>query len=199
MVHDLTAENLSRLPKENIELEANSASSRDKDSHERQIERAEEDGHLEDKDVPALTISLPKFSVIIGPDHTQADTQAEMLAGLHTDRSADPPVGTPADLSAVLGTISGPCPPLPPHITPENEADNAYGIGATYAALFQLQTPVRSEIGSVLDDTMRREAAMDYAVFRPNLERIKRTRLSDTGATVLKTIRKRKRESKDTD
>jgi hypothetical protein len=188
-------------------LEANIASSRDGDFHERQIESTQEEGHLKTEHDSALTISLQQYSVILGRDHTQVETQAEMLTGIQMDVSADPRTSIPADLRTVLEPNSRRDSQPSPEIKVDEEADDTRHTEGAYAIAYQLGTPGMIQFDYGLCDAMRREAALDDAIFRPSLRPMKRTalnerRLAGEDATIVsvhRTIRKRKRENKATD
>lgn len=211
VAREVTAKTLSCLPSEHDMLQASIASSKDGDFHERQVGCAQEGTHLTAKHASALTLSVQQYSDVIERNHTQVDPLTEILVGLQADRKDDePPTGIPADLHADLEADCRPCPSAPPEIKVDDEADEAAftdQVEGAYATAYQMRAPGTFQLETGIRDTMRREAAMDDAIFRPNLRTMGRIMLSERQVggqgipvvSVHKNIRKRKRESKDTD
>jgi hypothetical protein len=201
---ELTAETLSQIPKGYDVPKAGSASE-DGGSNGRQIRRPQEGEHSTIKHAAALTLSMLRRSDTIGRVATLVDTQPEILTGLQTYMKADPPADIPADVRADIE---------PDHhsrtlATPIVEIDEEYTnehVQEAYATAYQLRPPGTAQLEPGVADSMRREAAMDDALFRPNLWRmrsraINRSRNEEGGARVIsrKPVRKRKRETKGSD
>jgi hypothetical protein len=189
-------------------LEASTASLKDGDFHERHVRHPQEEEHLSKKRVSAITVSLQRCSDIISRDHTQVDPQAEMLVGLQMHMKADPPAGFPADLRADLGSKPRETPLAAPEIAIDDHADDDSfedHIEGAYATAYQMRAAGTTRLESGVADTMRREAAMDDAIFRPNMrltmliERRGTGESVGSGTAVRRDVRKRKRELKDTD
>ena len=204
MPHKITAEILSCIPIGYNKLEASVASSSGADFLERQVKRDQEEEHLNTKHASAVAVSLQQYFDIIGQDHTQVDLQAEMLVGLQMHMEADPPTGTPADLRADLAPSCRPGSPAVPAIAVDDDYDDT--TFAAYATAYQLRPPGTTQLDSGVRNTMRREAAMDDAIFQPLRLTSRKTLIErriateDAGAvTVHRNVRKRKRETKDTD
>ena len=188
---------------------ADTNSPTDQGFHERQIERLEEDNHLNAEHAAAITLSVQRWCDIIAQDHIQVDAQADMLLGLQMHMTANPAPGTPADLRADLEPNHQPDPRIPPGVEPDDEAsDDPYyaNLQEAYAMAYQLQVPGTERLGFVVADTMRREAAMDDAIFRPNRLRSRSAMLIENrraeecvgAVAVQRFVRKRRREEKDT-
>jgi hypothetical protein len=170
-VHQITAEALSWLPKTHSTFHADTDSPTDQGFHERQIERLEEDNHLNAEHAAAITLSVQRWCDIIAQDHIQVDAQADMLLGLQMHMTANPAPGIPADLRADLEPNHQPDPRIPPSMEPDDEASDYppyANLQDAYATAYQLRVPGTEQLGFVVADTMRREAAMDDAIFRPN-------------------------------
>jgi hypothetical protein len=208
-VHQITAEALSRLPKMHNTFHADTNSPTDQAFHERQIERLEEDNHPNAEHAAAITLSVQRWCDIIAQDHIQVDAQADMLLGLQMHMTANPAPGTPADLRADLEPNHQPDPRIPPGVELDDEASDEpfyANLQDAYATAYQLRVPGTDRLGFVVADTMRREAAMDNAIFRPNrlwsrsAMLIENRRAGDcVGAVaVQRPVRKRRREEKDT-
>src|SRR5271155_1800406 len=143
-VHQITAEALSWLPKMHSTFHADTNSPTDQGFHERQIERLEEDNHLNAEHAAAITLSVQRWCDIIAQDHIQVDAQADMLLGLQMHMTANPAPGTPADLRADLEPNHQPDPRIPPGVEPDDEAsdDPFYAnLQDAYATAYQLQVP----------------------------------------------------------
>jgi hypothetical protein len=188
---------------------ADTNSPTDQGFHERQIERLEEDNHLGAGHAAAITLSVQRWCDIIAQDHIQVDAQADMLLGLQMHMTANPAPGTPADLRADLEPNHQPDPRISPDVEPDDEAgdDPFYAsLQDEYATAYQLQVPGMERLGFVVADTMRREAAMDDAIFRPNRLQSRRAILIENRrardcvgeVAVQRSVRKRRREEKDT-
>jgi hypothetical protein len=210
VAREVTAKTLSCLPGGHHMLQASIASSKDGDFHERQVGCAQEETHSTAKHVSALALSVQQYSDIIERNHTQVDPLIETLVGLQADMKDEPPTGIPADLHADLETDCRPCPSAPPEIKVDDEADDAGfadQVEGAYATAYQMRALGIFQLETGIRDTMRREAAMDDAIFRPNLRTMGRIMLSERQVggqdiavvSVHKNIRKRKRESKNTD
>jgi hypothetical protein len=208
-VHQVTAEALSWLPKMHSTFHADTNSPTDQGFHERQIERLEEDNHLNAEHAAAITLSVQRWCDIIAQDHIQVDAQADMLLGLQTHMTANPAHGTPVDLRADLEPKHQPDPRIPPGVEPDDEAsdDPFYAnLQDAYATAYQLQIPGMERLGFVVADTMRREAAMNDAIFRPNRLRSRSAILIENrragecvgAVAVQRSVRRRRREKKDT-
>ena len=210
MASEVTVETLSCLPRGYNSLDAGIASSTDGDFHERQVKRAQGEEYLNAKHVSAITVSVQQCSDIIGRDHVRISPQAEMLVGLQMHLKADPPAGIPADLRADLEPGYRPDSPASSAILIDDQLDDAPlidHIEGAYATAYQLRPQGTARLASGVAETMRREAAMDDAIFRPNLRLTRKMgpeRRWDgehvgTVASVRRNVRKRKRETKDTD
>ena len=202
--HQITAEALSRLPRMHSAFHADTNSLTDQGFHERQIECLEEDNHLNTEHA----LSVQQWCDTIVQDHIQVDAQADMLLGHQMHMTASPAPGTPADLRANLEPNYQPDPRIPPGVEVDDEADGEpfyANLQEAYAMAYQFRVPGMERLSFVIADTIRREAAMDDAIFRPN-------RLRSTSATLIenrragecvgavavqRTVRKRKREEKD--
>jgi hypothetical protein len=206
--HQITAEALSWLPKMHSTSHADTNSPADQAFHERQIERLEEDNHLNAEHAAAITLSVQRWCDIIAQDHIQVDAQADMLLGLQMHMTANPASGTPADLRADLEPNHQSDPRISPDVEPDDDASDdpfSANLQEAYATAYQLRVP-GTELGFAVADTMRREAAMDDAIFRPNRLRSTSAMLIENrraeecvgAVAVQRTVRKRKREEKDT-
>jgi hypothetical protein len=200
--HGITAETVSRIPMGYNKTEESIASSTGSDFLERQVKRDQQEEHLNTKHVSAITVSLQQYSDIIGLDHSQVDPQADMLVGLQMHMDANPPTGTLADLHVDLIPTSCPERPALPPIKVDDNDDATF---EAYATAYRLRPPGTTRLDSGVRNTMRQEAAFDDAIFQPlRLTSHKtvfnrRIAAEDVGAVaVLRTVRKRKRETKDT-
>ena len=201
---DLTAETLSHIPEGYDVLKADSAS-KDGGSNGRQSGRPQEGEHLAIKHAAALTLSMLRCSNIIGRVATPVDKQPKILTGLQTNTKADPPAGIPADVRADIEPDDHPRTLADPII----EIDEAYtdeNVQEAYATAYQLRSSGTAQLEPGVADSMRREAAMDDALFRPNLwqkrsRAINRPRDEENDARVIfrRPVRKRKRETKKSD
>lgn len=208
-VHQITAEALSWLAKLHNTFHADTNSPTDRGFHERQIERHEEDNYLNAEHAAAITLSVQRWCDIIAQDHIPVDAQADMLLGLQMHMTANPAPGTPTDLRADLERNHQPDPRIPPGVEPDDEAsgDPFYAnLQDAYATAYQLRVPGTERLGFVVADTMRREAAMDDAIFRPNRLQSRSVMLTENrragecvgAVAVQRSVRKRRREEKDT-
>jgi hypothetical protein len=211
--HDITTETRSPLPRASHMTPASILPSKDADFPERQLGCAPEEAHLNARHASGLTLSLQRDSDMVARCHAQVDPRTEVLVGLQPDMAVKPPVGIPAHLHADLDPDRPPRPPRPvasPEIKVDDEADEqsfADLVEGAYATAYRMRAPGTSQLESGIRDVMRREAAMDDAIFRPNLRAMGRIMLPErqvTGqdihvVTVHKNVRKRKRESKPTD
>lgn len=211
--HDITAETPSRLPRASHITPASTLASKDADFPETQLGCAQDETHLNARHASALTLSWQRYFDIVARCHAQVDPRAEALVGLQPDMAVKPPIGIPADLHADLDPDRPSRPPRPvasPEIKVDDEADEhsfADLVEGAYATAYQMRAPGISQLESGIRDVMRREAAMDDAIFRPNLRDLGRIMLSErqvagediTVVSVHKNVRKRKREHKYTD
>ena len=201
----LTAETLCQIPEGYDVLKTSSASSKDGGSNGRQSGRPQEGEHLAIKHAAALTLSMLRCSNIIGRVATPVDKQPKILTGLQTNTKADPPAGIPADVRADIEPDDHPRALAAPII----EIDEAYTdeyVQEAYATAYQLRSSGTTQLEPGVADSMRREAAMDDALFRPNLwqkrsRAINRPRDEENDARVIfrRPVRKRKRETKKSD
>jgi hypothetical protein len=200
---ELTTETLSQILEGNDVLKVGSASSKDGVFHGRQIRRPQEGEHLTIKHAAALTLSMLRCSDTMGRVATPVDKQPEIPTGLQTCVKADPPAGIPADVRADVEpdhhsrTLAAPIIEIDEEYTDEH-------VQEAYATAYQLRSPGTAQLEPEVADSMRREAAMDDALFRPNLWRIRssainRPRDEEGEARVIsrKAVRKRKRETKE--
>jgi hypothetical protein len=201
----LTTETLSQIPEGNDVLEAGSASSKDGGFHEGQIRRPQEGEHLTIKHAAALTLSMLRCSDTKSRVATPVDTQPEILTGLQTYMKADPPAGIPADVRADIEPDYHPRTLATPIVEIDEEYTNEH-VQEAYATAYQLRSPGVAQLEPGVADSMRREAAMDDALFRPNLWRMRsrainrlRNEEGDARAVSRKPVRKRKRETKESD
>jgi hypothetical protein len=188
---------------------ADTNSPADQGFHERQMERREQDNHLNAEHTAAMMLSVQRWCDIIAQHHIPVDQQADMLLGLQMHMTANPAPGTPADLSADLEPMHHPDADVPPGVEPDDEAsDGAFYVDLhdAYVTDYQLQVPGTERLGFAIAETMRREAAMNDAVFRPNrlpsrsamLIENRRARDCVGAVAVQRPVRKRRREEKDT-
>ena len=204
--HQLGAETLSRLPKGRSGLQLDTNSSTDQGFHERQVKCAYEESDLDILHVAGITALVQQCCDVIAQDHPRTDAQAEMLLGLQIYTKANPAPGIPADLHADLEPNQA---PSTPHISPVEIDDSVDElpinscIQDAYATAYRMRSLEMMLLTPVEAETMRREAAMDDAVFRPFrrsrtvLSESRRTREEVGAVVVQKQIRKRKREEKD--
>lgn len=200
-----TAETLSQIPEGYDVLKAGSASSKDGGSNERQIGRPQEGEHLAIKHAAALTLSMLRCSNTIGRVATPVDKQPEILTGLQTNTKADPPTGIPADVRADIEPDHHSRTLAAPIVEIDEEYTDEY-VQEAYATAYQLRSSGTTQLEPGVADSMRREAAMDDALFRPNLWRIRsrainrpRDEEDDTRVISRRPVRKRKRETKGSD
>ena len=202
---EVTAETLSQIPEGYDVLKAGSASSKDGGSNGRRIRRPQEGEHLAIKHAAALTLSMLRCSNIIGRVATPVDKQPEILTGLQTNTKANPPTGIPADVRADVEpdhhsrTLADPIVEIDEGYTDEH-------VQEAYAIAYQLRSSGTAQLEPGVADSMRREAAMDDALFRPNLWQIRSRAINrprdeehDARAISRRSIRKRKRETKESD
>jgi hypothetical protein len=200
---ELTAGTLSQIPEGYDVLKAGSASPKDGGFHGRQVRRPQEGEHLTVKHAAALTHSLLRCSDIMGRVATPVDKPPEILTGLQIYMKADPPAGIPADVRADIEPDQHSRSPVLPIV----EIDEGYTdehVQEAYATAYQLRSPGTAQLEPGVADSMRREAAMDDALFRPNLwpmrpRVISRPRNEENVLRVIsrKPVRKRKRETKE--
>ena len=206
-LHQVGVETLARLPKGRSALQLHTHSSTDEGFHERQVKCAQEGSDLDILHVAAIATLVQQCCDIIAQDHPRADAQAEMLLGLQIYMKGSPAPGIPADLHADLEPNQRPRTPCVLPLEIDDGADelpiNPY-IQEVYATAYQMRSVGTMPLNPVEAETMRREAAMDDAVFRPYrrsgmtvLSESRRTREVVGAVTVQKQIRKRKREGKD--
>lgn len=190
-------------------LETRIASSVEADFHERQVSCANEETHPTTKHASAITVSLQQCSDIISRRRPQVDPQADMLAGLQMHMKPNPPAAFPADLRADLDVNHRLDPPaLPPIPIDEHygDAEDNNPLESAYATAYQLRAPGVVKLDSEVAATMRREAAMDDAIFRPRFmlprtpaRELRRFGEYTNGPMIQRHVRKRKREEKDID
>lgn len=195
---------------------ASTLASKDADFPDRQLGGTRDEPHSNAGHASTLTLSVQRYSDIIARCHVQVDPRAEVLVGLQPDMAVKPPVGIPADLHADLDPDRPPRPPRPPRplaspeIKVDDEADEHFFadlVESAYATAYQMRVPGIAQLESGTRDVMRREAAMDDAIFRPNLRAMGRIMVPERQGTgqdihvvsVHKNIRKRKREPKPMD
>jgi hypothetical protein len=198
-----TTETLSRIPEGDDMLKAGNASSKDGGFHGRQIRRPQEGEHLTVEHNAALTLSLLRGSDVMARVATPVDGQPEILTGLQMPMEADSPAGIPADVRADIEPDQYSRTP----VSPVGEIDEGYtdeDVEEAYATAYQLRSPGAAQLEPGVADSMRREAAMDDALFRPNLWQIRsraigRPRDEEDNTRVISRgpIRQRKRETKD--
>jgi hypothetical protein len=116
---------------------------------------------------------------------------------------ADPPAGIPADVRADIEPDQHSRTPVSSIVEIE-EGYNDEHVQEAYATAYQLRSPGTAQLEPGVADSMRREAAMDDALFRPNLWQIRsrvigRPRDEEDDARVVsrRSVRKRKREKKE--
>lgn len=202
---ELTAETLSQIPEGYDVLKAGSTSSGYGGFHGRQVGRPQEGEHLTLRHAAALTHSLQRCSDIMGRVATPVDKKPEILTGLQMHMKADPPTGIPADVRADIEPDQRSRTSVPSIV----EIDERYTdehVQEAYATAYQLRSPGTAQLEPGVADSMRREAAMDDALFRPSLwqrrpRAIGRPRDEENDVRVMarRPIRKRKRETKESD
>jgi hypothetical protein len=201
---ELTAETLSQIPKGYDVPKAGSASE-DGGSNGRQIRRPQEGEHSAIKHAAALTLSMLRSSDIIGRVATRVDKQPEILTGLQTNTKADPPADIPADVCADIEPDNYPRTLAAPIVEIDEGYTDEY-VQEAYATAYQLRSSGTAQLEPGVADSMRREAAMDDALFRPNLWQIRsrvmnRPRDEEDNGRVIsrRPVRKRKRGTKESD
>jgi hypothetical protein len=200
---ELTAETPSQIPEGYDMLKAGSASPKDGSFHGRRVRRPQEGEHLTVKHAATLTHSLLQCSDIMGHVVTPIDKPPEMPTGLRMFMKADPPAGIPTDVRADIERDQHSRIPVPEIVEIDEEYTDEH-VQEAYATAYQLRSPGTAQLEPGVADSMRREAAMDDALFRPNLWQIRsrvidRPRNQGNGTRIIsrKPVRKRKRETKE--
>jgi hypothetical protein len=195
----LTTETLSQIPEGYDVLKAGSASPKDGG---RQARRPQEGEHLTVKHA-ALTHSLLRCSDIMGSVVTPVDKPPEVPTGLQMYTKADPPAGVLTDVRANIEPDQRSQISTPSIVEIDEEYTDEH-VQEAYAMAYQLRSPGTGQLEPGVADSMRREAAMDDALFRPNLWPIRarvidRPRNQGNGNRIIsrKPVRKRKRETKE--
>ena len=198
---ELTAETLSQIP-EGYDVPK---AGKDGGSNGRQIRRSQEGEHSAIKHAAALTLSMLRCSNIIGPVATRVDKQPEILTGLQTNTKADSPTGILADIRADIEPDNYPRTLAAPIVEIDEGYTDEY-VQEAYARAYQLRSSGTAQLEPGVADSMRREAAMDDALFRPNLWQIRsrvmnRPRDEEDNGRVIsrRPVRKRKRGTKESD
>jgi hypothetical protein len=199
----LTAETLSQMPQCHDVFKADGASSKDGSFHGRQIGRPQGGELLTVRHNAALTHSLLQRSDIMGRVATLVDKQPKISTDLQTYMKADPPVGILENVRANIGPDQHSRTPVSSIVEIDEEYTNEH-VHEAYATAYQLRSPGTTQLEPGVVDSMRREAAMDDALFRPSLWQIMpraigrpRNEEKNTRAIARKPVRKRKREIKE--
>jgi hypothetical protein len=145
------------------------------------------------KSTPPMPVIRTTINTYPHPD-LQSTIRRNMLATELTESLHKSPLWDKAVERLLLENDSG----------VDDESEYGEHVQEAYATAYQLRSPVTAQLEPGVADSMRREAAMDDALFRPNLWPIRpmvidrpRNQGNGTALTFKRPVRMRKRETKE--